>query len=533
MPDNKTKTSIVAIKTPLRPGEKSNDENTFRVKLLHADRGQSIGKHAPPEPPPPINTEPEPVTDGKAGKKSLFWAAGYGLLFAVLTVAAIHLFRSDPAPTTGAKVEDFNTGSNQAGKHARSKPPQVVLDRTIDIGAIVANINKDIIWDVHKIHFLKKNWTQLDSKRQWEVSREEWFKAFLAALDQQLNIPAKSTQLSKEQLIARSTALLDLKDLLTHAPPQKASPTVIQADVPEKVITNVEISQNSHNTDIQDKPAVKSKAELPGTQHIAAVKPPQDTEPQVPVPAITEPKKQSPTRNIPINKEAKPTSTQVETGIVAKVAINKDAKTSKHNNATPAAKPAKEPAKPAAPKSTETARAQTSIVESASQDPNPTSKPVKDTPREVVIEKKLPEKKKYYYVNGSIESLRENKPRGNITVSEINDLLYELSNSYERGDLKVFASLFNKDPNDENYKTLVKTEKKFEQWLSNTSDRQMFLKGFNWAFNKNVAIGSGTLSLTLFTDDDPRIVTIKKSVEIIVRKDEEKVSITKFEQSDI
>ena len=59
----------------------------------------------------------------------------------------------------------------------------------------------------------------------------------------------------------------------------------------------------------------------------------------------------------------------------------------------------------------------------------------------------------------------------------------------------------------------------------------MFIKELNWAFNKNIAIGSGELSLTLISNNQPRIVTINKSIELIVRKDNQKVFITKFEQS--
>ena len=145
---------------------------------------------------------------------------------------------------------------------------------------------------------------------------------------------------------------------------------------------------------------------------------------------------------------------------------------------------------------------------------------------------KVPAAKKYYYVNGSIESLLNNSPQEKLTVAELNDLIIQLSNNYERGDFKGFTSLFTSDPSHKDYDGLKKTEKQFEDWLSGTSDRQMFVKELNWAFNKNVAIGRGELSLTLISNNHPRIVTIKKSIELTVRKDNQKVYITKFEQSE-
>lgn len=537
MSDRKTETSTETIRTPLLSREKSNNKNTFRVKLLHADRQQSIGKHNTPQPPPTVDTDPEPVTEGKTGKKSLFWAVGYGLVFSMLTVAGIHLFRSDPAPTSSTKEESIHSGSIPADSHVTNKPPQEVLDRTIDISDIVANITKDTIWDVQKIHYLNKNWMQLDSERQWEVSREKWFQAFLNALQQQLNLPANSTQLSKEQLIVRSTTLLELQELLNHVPAPQASPKVVHANTPRQVVAHAESAQKSLKDDTREiqKPTPKPLAKKTSTHQTAAGKPPQDTNTPVAAPTTdTVPKKQSPDSDIPMVTVAETASTQAQTGTVAKTSIDKDANTNKRNNATPAARPTQETAKVAVSKTAEPPGGQTTLAKSStSQDPLPAGNPVKDLPRDVAVEKKPPEKKKYYYVNGSIESLRKNKPQGKITVSELNDLLFELSNSYERGDLTVFGSLFNKDANDENYNTLKKTEKKFEQWLSNTSDRQMFLNDFNWAFNKNVAIGTGKLSLTLITENDPRIVTIKKAVELTVRKDQGKVRITKFQQSDL
>ena len=562
MPDNKTKITGSSEKTPLLSSSRTSDADIkLRIKVLRGDRERSTSEddtldyphenpshdslhepphdlpHDPPHDSPPIGNNPAQATDSEAGNeagnKGLLAAAGYGLLISVLIVAGIHFFRAYRSPANDVEVDDFNTVSKQTSKRT-FKPPRSTINRSIDIVDIVSNLKKDTVWDIHKIHFLKLNWIQLDTEKQWEISREEWFQEFLTALDQQLNSPISNSLFNKEQILARGSALIELQELLTNLPPQRTlSETAQHTDAPNVTIVSSDILDDTHNGEIPDTTVTKTIRELPGTQ-VAIVDDPLNTsEPQTPLRADTKTEKESPENTLPTNITETLVSTPMEVRTDSDVAVEEHKNAGRIDSEIPLAKTAQEDVKLTAEKfKTEESTQISPSAQNAARDPLPTDKPIQNAPPKVAAVKKTKEVKKYYYVNGSIESLLNNKPQGKLTVAEINDLIVQLSNNYERGDFKGFASLFTDDPTHENYDALKQTKKRFEDWLSGTSDRQMFIKELNWAFNNNIAIGKGVLSLTLISNDHPRIVTIKKSIELSVKKDDQKVYITKFEQAD-
>lgn len=540
MPDNKIKNSSASKKTPLFSSNNKSVANTnLRFKDLRGDHERSISEDDTPESPPnDIEMHAAPATDNEAGNKSLLTAIGYGLLASALLIVGIHIFRVYLSPTIEVEVDEFNTVSQQTSKRTFN-PPRVTIHRPLDIGDIVSNIMKDKIWDIHKMHFLRKNWVQLDTKKQSQISGEEWFKEFQTALNEQLNSPTTNSLLSKEQIIARSSALMELQGLLANvAPPHTKLATVEHTKTPAVSATPSKISNDTHNSNMTDTSVTKTIEEIPSTQISATVEPPKNSqpqkEPQKLLLADTGTKRESPEITPPAEPADAAASTPIEINNIADAAVEEHENSGSSDNATTLAKITHEQLQPTIEKSKNAESRQKPPPERiTANEPVPTDALIQKSTPKVAAVKKATEEKKYYYVNGSIESLLNNRPQGKLTVAEINDLVIQLSNSYERGDFKGFSSLFANDPSHESDNTLEKTKKQFEDWLSGTSDRQMFIKELNWAFNKNVAMSKGVLSLTLISNSHPRIVTIKKSIELTVRKDDQKVYITKFEQSDL
>ena len=514
--------------------EKSHGDTKVRIKVLRDDSERITSKddapenphHHPPHNPPHLESNPPPVGESKAGNRSLTAAIAKGFLISILLVAGVHFFLANLSPSIDAKVDDFNTIATQTSKRTFN-PPRSMINRPIDIDDIVSSLKKDTIWDIHKIHFLKKNWMQLDAKRQWEISGEKWFKEFKIALVQQLNLPIRDSLFNKEQIIARSTALTELQALLAAvSPPHSLSETVEHKEAPNVITATGDILNETHNNEIPDISVTKTSQELPSTQVSISIVPLINAEPQKPVLIYTEIKKQLPENDPTADTPVPVVSTPIEARDLAEVTVKEQINAGSDDHETPLAKTAQEPIKPNVEKSTIAESTQNPIVEqNEAYKPQTTDKSVQNTSPKVATSKM------YNYVNGSIESLLNNRPQEKLTVAELNDLIIQLSHNYERGDFKGFSSLFASDPSQENYDALNQTKKQFKDWLSGTSDRQMFIKELNWAFNKNIAIGSGELSLTLISNNQPRIVTINKSIELIVRKDNQKVFITKFEQS--
>lgn len=503
----------------------------------------TVDRHETPDPPYDLETATAQIDDGGAENKSLLVTIGRGLAFSVLLAAAVHFFHGSLWPSNNAPLEDFDTLSRQKPKPT-FHPPHSVVNRSIEIEGIVSNLMKDAVWDIHKIHFFKTNWMRLDAKKQAALSHEQWFKEFQNAVDRQLNTPAVNSPSTKAQTLARNLALMELQPLLANAAAADTSVKIADNKAASKdmgkhggastanrreKLTAEPVSRSTHSTLDAQVSKVPKPQEIPGqqlrlpmsaeNQHQAlensttllkaetAVSIPAKIKKMPQVAAAEHLNIEKPENNV-INAELAKT-TQVQ----AKLATEKP----QHSGR----------AQPKQPKQLTASEQQTTDIPKS--EPNTIAASDTNVPtaeNHVAV-------KKYYYVNGSIESLRSNKPQDLLTVAEINDLVVQLTSDYEKGDFKGFTSLFSSDPAQENHKALIQIQKQFKKWLSGTSDRQMFLKELNWAFSKNTAIGMGKLSLTLISDNQPRIVTINKSISIKVRKDHQKVYITRFEQFEL
>ncbi|MDH5326137.1 MAG: hypothetical protein OEY58_11805 [Gammaproteobacteria bacterium] len=135
--------------------------------------------------------------------------------------------------------------------------------------------------------------------------------------------------------------------------------------------------------------------------------------------------------------------------------------------------------------------------------------------------------KKYYYVNGVTEFSKRSKKTP--TIAELNNLTVQLISAYEAGDLERFTSLFDDDPESEYYEQLEQVKSEYQDLVYQTSDRQMFIRDMKWTFKDNVAIGKGTLTLVTLFSSQSQILNRKKVLEMVARKVENKILITRFE----
>ena len=483
MSDNKTKTPGELEKTHLVSSNKAySAAKKLRIKVLGGERERSTDKNDTPEQAHSPEDNSTPATDGMAGNNNILTSISYGFLILCLLVAGYYYFGNYPSAVIDVEVKDLNTVSKQPSKHTSSSP-HVSANRPIAVRDIVSNLMKDAVWDMYKIHSLKKNWVQLDTKKQIEISHAAWFKEFQTALDKQLNTPKPNALFNKQQIIARSSALTELQEILSKVIPSHTSAEVaVHTDAPSGVVdsngvANGTDSSEASGTSVTVSPAeTEANGEFPAVQINSAVAPINNEKAKKLLSAVTESKRESPEN---ADSTLKATSEQV------------------------------------------------AILRSLYA-----TKPIQTPSSTISATKKTTDEKKYYYVNGSVESLRNSSNQKTPTVAELNDLTVQLSNYYETGNFEGFTSLFAGDLNSENEEALSQTKKQFKDWLAGTSDRQMFIKELNWSFNKNNAVGRGELSLTLISHQEPRIVTIKKRIELTVTKEDQKVYISSFEQSE-
>ena len=506
---------------------------------------------------PPGEMSSSPVPDDNGNSQSLLVTVGHGFVIGILLVAGFYFYRSYLPPAKEVEIGDLNPASNQTQKPTFN-PPRSTIDRPIAIHDIVSNLMTDAVWDVHKIHFFKKNWMQLDAKEQAEIAGEKWFKRFQNELNLQINTPTNYSTLNKEHVLVYSSALADLQKLLAATTRRNAT---LDKEKHTEVATAGSSSGASSSTAGGGEIADTSIAAVPDpveainestyaqvssvaigntvSQSSLSV----DTNTQKHSPQTTEVEAKSAyTPNISIENESPekeaPGNTLAEPALntfegVASV-DEKEHEDIIKNNDEILSKADQEQQIESDEKSNSMDSVQEVIAEQAAmndqtfEDQQPQEGPSDETPRQNVQAKNTAETKKYYYVNGSIDMLRTNND-DNLKVSEVRDLTVQLSKYYESGDIKAFTSLFGNEQNNVDREALTHIKKQFEDWMSGTTDRQMFIKELNWAFHKNVAIGKGELSLTLISNHEPRVLTIKKSIELTVRKENQKVFITHFE----
>ena len=145
------------------------------------------------------------------------------------------------------------------------------------------------------------------------------------------------------------------------------------------------------------------------------------------------------------------------------------------------------------------------------------------------LAKSAQEKKKYYYVNGVVDFSNKGRLENVPTMAELNNLTVQLISAYEAGDLERFASFFDDDPESEYYEQLEQVKTEYQDLVYQTSDRQMFIRDMKWSFKDNVAIGKGTLTLVTLFSSQSQVLNRKKNLQMIARKDKNKILITRFE----
>lgn len=486
-------------------------------------------------------TGPQPEPDSDNVRKGLFPAIMYGVLMLAILVAGFFFIRQYISPKSDINPASTNSPAKASARPTFS-PSRATINRPVDIKAIVSNLMNDKIWDVQKIHIFKKNWLQLEVEQQVKLSNEDWFAKFQAALAQQIEAPIDATSTNKQLIIIRSAALVELQELLTTTTESRA--TALAAISDQSALVNTSPQNDSPNrVEIETagrQQAVVAKAIKPKKAELVKDALAEIALNEVPVGELEGKSVESATSEDPVTanqqRENTEDATALTSGFAAKIA----------------AKPLHQPgegysvsdeiasAKVVQPQQAEHSKETLEVVDVA---PTPVVLPVDIEPSvnkpkkqvEVVKPKSTREKseKKYFYVNGSLEGLSRDKNLEKVTVAELNDLTVQLSSFYESGDLEGFASLFSSNPVGAEQQALIQVKKQFETWLSGTTDRQMFLKELNWAFNKNIAIGTGKLTLTLISDSEPQVLTLKRNIELTVKKENQKVSITKFEQSDL
>ncbi|WP_455204440.1 hypothetical protein [Kaarinaea lacus] len=487
-------------------------------------------------------TGPQPEPGSDKVRKSLFPAIMYGLLMFTILIAGFFFIHHFTSPESDVNPASANSPSKASARPTFS-PSRATINRPVDIKAIVSNLMNDKVWDVQKIHIFKKNWLQLGAEQQIKLSNEDWFAKFQAALAQQIEAPIEATSTNKQLIIVRSAALVELQEVLTTTTESRTIALAVTSD--QSALATATSPQNDSPNRVEIEMAGAQQAVV-----VKTIKPEKDEKVkdamaesafiEVPAGEVERKPVESATSETPVAVSQQRENTEVTnpptSGAAAKKAeqpLQQPAKDSSVGDEIASAKVAQ-------PQQAERSTETLAVVEVA---PTPVVVPVEIERRvnetkkqvETVKPKSTREKsvKKYFYVNGSLEGLSRGKNPEKVTVAELNDLTVQLSSFYESGDLEGFASLFSSNPVDAEQQALMHVKKQFETWLSGTTDRQMFLKELNWVFNKNIAIGTGKLTLTLISDSEPQVLTLKRNIELTVKKENQKVSITKFEQSDL
>lgn len=112
--------------------------------------------------------------------------------------------------------------------------------------------------------------------------------------------------------------------------------------------------------------------------------------------------------------------------------------------------------------------------------------------------------------------------------AELTKLTSQLVNSYEKGNIDTFASLFasNAVSNDEaNLKTI---RQDYENLFATTSDRRMIIGDIKWDFSSNTATGNASMEVAVKPSGAAKAQKYTGKVQIVVEKKPDGVQITKL-----
>lgn len=487
--------------------------------------------------------------EGNSEERRPFANFVYGLIIFGLVYAAVVLYQN-------SVVKDRDSSSTESSwnpmdsfvKNPSRSAGQVPAPK---IDQIALNLIRSEDWDVQKIHFLKRTLLSLDEQQKAEMIKQPWLPEFEHALDTQLNQPSIKDVFTNDKVILRQNALVDIQTLLktakksggkTTTKPNKSDDKpehrpehrpIVTANAKELVKPQKTAEPEKKGPGLANMKVVDNRNFSVDTKTGTIVKKIETKTKKIPSQAKQIEKK---SENKSENKPEKKTRKKIES-----VAKNKSTNKTENNIERVARKKTEqktayippisefEPKPRAAVKPKQTTPVKPTFVAKAKAGV-PTSELKNKKTLFSTIEEPKEEKKKYRFVNGLAKFSKKPKNKQNVpTIAELNNLTVQLIHAYETGDLERFGSLFDDDPESEHYEQLERVKSEYEDLVYQTSDRQMFIRDMKWSFEGDEAIGKGTLTLVTLFSSQAQVLNRKKQLEMIARKDKNKILITRFE----
>jgi len=126
----------------------------------------------------------------------------------------------------------------------------------------------------------------------------------------------------------------------------------------------------------------------------------------------------------------------------------------------------------------------------------------------------------------NIASVTKAKKLQGPTAAELQDVVTRLIGAYESGDIKGLTGLFAKDAKTNDQNGLPGIEKDYKELFANSNDRQMFIQGLHWLYDKNYAKGNGNLEAIVLTETGDSVYTMRGKIQIVAQRFDDKVLIT-------
>ena len=126
----------------------------------------------------------------------------------------------------------------------------------------------------------------------------------------------------------------------------------------------------------------------------------------------------------------------------------------------------------------------------------------------------------------NLDSIKEIKRPEGPTPADLQDVVTRLIDAYESGDIKGLTRLFANNAQTNDQKGLAGIEKDYKELFASTNDRQMFIKGLQWSYDKNSAKGSGNLQAVVLSEVGGSVYTMTGKIQIVARRIGDKVLIT-------
>lgn len=112
------------------------------------------------------------------------------------------------------------------------------------------------------------------------------------------------------------------------------------------------------------------------------------------------------------------------------------------------------------------------------------------------------------------------------TAAELQDIVTRLVSSYETGDLNSFTSLFTLDAKTNDRQNLAGIKSDYQDLFKNSNDRQMFIQGMQWSYDKKHAKGIGDLEAIVLSDSGQTVYTLSGKIQLVAKRVNGKVHIT-------